>query len=285
VRRPLALVAAVVVCAVSSAGATAAEPASLETKLTKALSGPSLSLARTSAVAVDLQTGTVLFGHNPALAVAPASNEKLPVSWAALAQLGPGYRFHTEVYGVGERSGPSWDGDLVLKGFGDPSLATADLDRLAGVIRGRGIRTVTGRIRGDESFYDSKRGGAGWKAGWVGIESPPLSALVVDPETTVLGIPTRATIEALGNALNNAPHTLRAAVVPREARVVDADHRQLRADERAAARSADGAEAVKRDRIRPHAGHADAAADIRLDLPLPSERVEERAILHGLERR
>jgi len=180
VRRPLALVAAVVVCAVSSAGATAAEPASLETKLTKALSGPSLSLARTSAVAVDLQTGTVLFGHNPALAVAPASNEKLPVSWAALAQLGPGYRFHTEVYGVGERSGPSWDGDLVLKGFGDPSLATADLDRLAAVIRGRGIRTVTGRIRGDESFYDSKRGGAGWKAGWVGIESPPLSALVVD---------------------------------------------------------------------------------------------------------
>jgi transglutaminase-like putative cysteine protease len=41
-----------------------------------------------------------------------------------------------------------------------------------------------------------------------------LSALVVDPKTTVLGIPTRATIVALGHALNNAPHTLRAAVVP-----------------------------------------------------------------------
>src|SRR3954462_4877546 len=43
-----------------------------------------------------------------------------------------------------------------------------------------------------------------------------LSALVVDPKTTVLGMPTRATIVSLGNALNNAPHTLRAALVPVE---------------------------------------------------------------------
>jgi serine-type D-Ala-D-Ala carboxypeptidase/endopeptidase (penicillin-binding protein 4) len=174
------LVAAVVACALSASAATAAEPTSLETKLTKALAGPSLSLSRTSAVAVDLTTGAVLFAHNASLPVAPASNEKLPVSWTALTQLGPGYRFHTEVYGVGERDGPSWDGDLVLKGFGDPTLTTADLDRLASVIRGRGIRTVTGRIRGDESFYDTRRGAAGWKSGWIGIESPPLSALVVD---------------------------------------------------------------------------------------------------------
>ncbi len=41
-----------------------------------------------------------------------------------------------------------------------------------------------------------------------------LSALVVDPKTTVLGVPTRATISSLGHALNTAPHTLRAAVVP-----------------------------------------------------------------------
>jgi len=183
VRRRFALVAAVaavVVLAVSSAAATASDPTALDRNLTRALAGPSLSLARTSAVAVDLATGTVLFSHNSSLPVAPASNEKLPVSWTALTQLGPGYRFHTEVYGVGERAGPSWDGDLVLKGYGDPTLATSDLDRLAAVIRGRGIRTVTGRIRGDESFYDTKRGAAGWKPGWIGLESPPLSALVVD---------------------------------------------------------------------------------------------------------
>jgi serine-type D-Ala-D-Ala carboxypeptidase/endopeptidase (penicillin-binding protein 4) len=181
VRRHLALAAAVaLVSAISASAATTAEPLALEAKLTKALAGPSLSPSRTAAIAVDLATGAVLFTQNGSLPLAPASNEKLPVAWTALTQLGPGYRFHTEVYGVGGRDGPSWDGDLVLKGFGDPTLTTADLDRLASVIRGRGIRAVTGRIRGDESFYDTKRGAAGWKPGWVGIESPPLSALVVD---------------------------------------------------------------------------------------------------------
>ncbi len=41
-----------------------------------------------------------------------------------------------------------------------------------------------------------------------------LAALVAEPKTSVLGVPTRATLTALGHALNNAPHTLRAAVVP-----------------------------------------------------------------------
>ncbi len=127
-----------------------------------------------------MSTGTIVFAHNESLPVAPASNEKIPVSWAALTRLGVGYRFHTEVYGVGARAGTAWDGDLVLKGYGDPTLSTADLDRLAATIRGRGIRSVSGRILGDESFYDTKRGAAGWKRYFVGGETPPLSALVVD---------------------------------------------------------------------------------------------------------
>jgi hypothetical protein len=84
------------------------------------------------------------------------------------------------VYGVGQRDGADWDGDLVLKCFGDPTLSVADLDRLAATVRGRGIRSVTGRVLGDESFYDRKRGAAGWKSYFVGMEAPPLSALVVD---------------------------------------------------------------------------------------------------------
>ena len=70
--------------------------------------------------------------------------------------------------------------DLVLKGFGDPTLATADLDELARDVEAEGIEHVTGRIRGDESFFDARRDAPGWKAGFLGLESPPLSALVVD---------------------------------------------------------------------------------------------------------
>ena len=39
---------------------------------------------------------------------------------------------------------------------------------------------MTGWIRGDESAFDLRRGGAGWKPYFVGGETPPLSALVVD---------------------------------------------------------------------------------------------------------
>ena len=94
----LAVVA--VVCA-AAATATAAGPAGLEPRLAHALAAPSLSLGRTAALAVDLPTGAIVFAHNESLPVAPASNEKIPVSWAALTRLGVGYRFHTEVYGVG----------------------------------------------------------------------------------------------------------------------------------------------------------------------------------------
>jgi D-alanyl-D-alanine carboxypeptidase/D-alanyl-D-alanine-endopeptidase (penicillin-binding protein 4) len=179
IRRALLLAIAATACALATT-ASAAGPATLQPKLTAALTSSSLSLGRTSALAIDVATGTVLYAHNSSRAVAPASNEKIPVSWAALTSLGPRYRFHTEVYGTGVRAGATWDGDLILKGFGDPTLSTADLDRLAGTIAGRGIRTISGRVLGDESFYDRKRGAAGWKHYFIGGETPPLSALVVD---------------------------------------------------------------------------------------------------------
>jgi D-alanyl-D-alanine carboxypeptidase/D-alanyl-D-alanine-endopeptidase (penicillin-binding protein 4) len=168
----------------ASAAATApAATTALEAtapKLTKALRSPHLSLRRTAALAVSLQTGQVLYAHNETLPVLPASNEKIPVSWAALVRLGPGFRFRTEVLGAGALRGSTWDGNLVLKGYGDPSLTTRDLDRLAARVRTVGIRTVTGRVLGDESYFDSRRGAPGWKRYFVGGETPPLSALVVD---------------------------------------------------------------------------------------------------------
>ena len=178
--KPRATIFVALSACVACTTSTAAPTTGIAPKLTKALVAPSLSLGRTAALAVDVATGTVVFAHNAALPAAPASNEKIPVSWAALVQLGVGYQFHTEVYGAGARDGATWNGDLVLKGFGDPTLSTSDLDHLATTIRGRGIRAVTGRVLGDETFYDAARGAPGWKPSFVGVETPPLSALVVD---------------------------------------------------------------------------------------------------------
>jgi serine-type D-Ala-D-Ala carboxypeptidase/endopeptidase (penicillin-binding protein 4) len=172
-----AVSAAIAAIVVSSPLAASSD---LSTRLAKTLRSPNLSLERTSAIAVDARTGVVLFAHNESAAVVPASNEKLPVAWAALTRLGPSYRFTTQVLGVGDRVGTTWDGDLYLRGSGDPTLAAGDIGRLAAALRAAGIRRVTGRVLGDESAFDTMRSVAGWKRFFVGIESPPLSALVVD---------------------------------------------------------------------------------------------------------
>ena len=120
-----------------------------------------------------------MYGANPFRALLPASAEKLPVSFAALRVLGPRYRFRTTVVGSGTPRGTTWRGDLYLVGHGDPTLGPLDLDRLARQVVAAGILRVTGQVRGDETHFDTRRDAPGWKAGYLGIESRPLSALSV----------------------------------------------------------------------------------------------------------
>jgi D-alanyl-D-alanine carboxypeptidase/D-alanyl-D-alanine-endopeptidase (penicillin-binding protein 4) len=129
---------------------------------------------------VELPTGHVVFARNADLALEPASNEKLSVTYASLVELGPAYRWPTEVLGEGRRVGSTWEGRLILKGFGDPTLTSADLKRLVGILWRSGIRRVTGGIAADASAFDSRRVADGWLPSFEGVESPPLAALVVN---------------------------------------------------------------------------------------------------------
>jgi serine-type D-Ala-D-Ala carboxypeptidase/endopeptidase (penicillin-binding protein 4) len=160
--------------------APATGAASLQTALARALRVPHVSLASTGAVAIDLTTGETVYSRNASLSLLPASNEKLAVTYAALTALGPGFRIETDVLGEGEEIGTTWQGDLVLKGYGDPTLSSAGLADLARQVRAAGITAVTGRVLGDESWFDTRRTAPGWKASFYIYESPPLSALIVD---------------------------------------------------------------------------------------------------------
>ena len=122
----------------------------------------------------------MIFQHNGAMPLIPASAEKLPVAFAALRELGPSFRFHTEVLGSGTLVKSEWRGDLYLVGHGDPTLAVADVGRLARDLKAAGIRSVTGGVVADERHFDARRAAPGWKPSFLGIESPPLSALVVN---------------------------------------------------------------------------------------------------------
>ena len=165
---------------------------------------PHVSAARTGAVAFDLTTGTALFERNPALSLVPASNEKLAVTYAALEILGPGYRIETDVLGRGELVGTTWRGALILQGHGDPTLSSADLASLARQVRAAGIRRVAGAVLGDESYFDSRRTGPGWKPSFYISQSAPLSALTVDRtwfHTHHSGVPAAAAAALFKDAL------------------------------------------------------------------------------------
>ena len=151
-----------------------------QTQLTRALHARYVSPARTGAIVLDLQTGGTLFAHNSRLSLEPASNEKLGTTFAALSALGPSFRIETDVLGEGQQSGATWQGNLVLKGYGDPALSFAQLNSLARQVAADGIRDVSGRILGDESWFDKHRTGVGWKPDFYLHQSPALSALIVN---------------------------------------------------------------------------------------------------------
>ena len=184
------------------AGRTATLP--LTTRLAQALAVPGYPKSTSAAVAVDLTTGKPLFMRNPDLSLAPASNEKLPVTFAALHELGTSYRFRTEVLGRGRQIGATWQGDIFLKGFGDPTLTSGGINRLAAQIGALGITRISGRVLGDESWFDARRTAPGWKPDFYISESPPLSALVVDRAVYDGHIALRPALAAAGAAAPGA---------------------------------------------------------------------------------
>jgi D-alanyl-D-alanine carboxypeptidase/D-alanyl-D-alanine-endopeptidase (penicillin-binding protein 4) len=215
-RRHLAtLLTLVALAAPASSPARLGQETPLQARLARALRVPHVAPARSAAIALDLTTGSVLYSQNPARSLAPASNEKLPLTYAALVELGPAFRIETDVLGQGEQDGTTWLGTLVLKGNGDPTLSRAGLRSLATQVRDNGIRTVSGGIMGDETFFDTQRTVAGWKPSYFIDESPPLSALVVNRARVggyVSRSPALAAATAFRDALESAGVTVQGPI-------------------------------------------------------------------------
>jgi serine-type D-Ala-D-Ala carboxypeptidase/endopeptidase (penicillin-binding protein 4) len=160
--------------------AQAGSRSAFQAHLARALHAKHVSPSRTGAIVLDLQSGETLFAHNARLALRPASNEKLATTYAGLTALGPSFRIETDVLGEGQLSGTTWLGNLVLKGYGDPALSAAQVKKLARQVAAAGVRHVSGRILGDESWFDARRTGLGWKPDFYLHQSPALSALIVN---------------------------------------------------------------------------------------------------------
>jgi len=100
----------------------------------------------------SLKSGITLYSLNSNKKLMPASNNKLYTCAAALASLGPEYTFETSIY--------EEDGNLYLKGGGDPDFSLEKLDSLAQIVASQ-INTID-TIYVDESMMDSLHYGEGW---------------------------------------------------------------------------------------------------------------------------
>ena len=109
-----------------------------------------------SAVAVVIQpvdAGDALVSHRAGASVNPASVMKLITSYAALDLLGPAFTFHTDVLADGKLADGVLDGNLVIRGGGDPKLTYERLWQLAHQLRARGVREIRGDVIVDRGYF------------------------------------------------------------------------------------------------------------------------------------
>jgi serine-type D-Ala-D-Ala carboxypeptidase/endopeptidase (penicillin-binding protein 4) len=138
----------------------------------------------------DASTGIPIFRSNAENFFVPASNTKLFTTALALSRLGPRFRIQTTVNAVEPAGSDGLLGcDLVLKGAGDPSLKTADLDWLADQLFERGIRRITGNVIGDDTAFLWEPYNPGWSIDdAVEGYGAPVSALTLNDNTITLHI-------------------------------------------------------------------------------------------------
>jgi D-alanyl-D-alanine carboxypeptidase/D-alanyl-D-alanine-endopeptidase (penicillin-binding protein 4) len=185
-RTAIALASAALAALATPVDAHAAEA------VARALTAYTASHPDTSALVWRLEPDgpTAVAAHRADTPRAPASTMKLVTSSASLIALGPTFRFTTRLYASedavlkhGRLGGP-----VYLQGGGDPLLSTrayarahlggrgGNLPRLARPVRLLGVRTIDGPIVADESVFDAKRLGRGWRS-YYSLYSPPLSGL------------------------------------------------------------------------------------------------------------
>jgi D-alanyl-D-alanine carboxypeptidase/D-alanyl-D-alanine-endopeptidase (penicillin-binding protein 4) len=104
----------------------------------------------------SLDTGELLYERNADEPLIPASTNKLFTAFTAFKKLRPIYTFKTNVYVTGPIRDGKLAGDLYIKGGGDPSLVSERLWMLVNELIRSGIRTVSGNLIVDSSYFDKE---------------------------------------------------------------------------------------------------------------------------------
>jgi D-alanyl-D-alanine carboxypeptidase/D-alanyl-D-alanine-endopeptidase (penicillin-binding protein 4) len=145
-----------------------------------ALKAARLQPSSTGIYVQEVGSNRPLLSINADRAMNPASVMKLVTTYAALELLGPAFVWKTGVYENGTRRGDVLEGDLIIKGVGDPKLTQDDLALAMRAIRARGIREIRGNIVLDHSAFDVSSYDAGK------FDGDPLRAYNAGPDALLV---------------------------------------------------------------------------------------------------
>jgi D-alanyl-D-alanine carboxypeptidase/D-alanyl-D-alanine-endopeptidase (penicillin-binding protein 4) len=165
------------------------DPASpLNDAVRRLLNAPALSGGQVTVAVLDVASGRYLAAHGAHALMNPASNAKLYTAAVALATLRGDHRFVTSLNGTLKDG--AVDGNLTLRGFGDPSLTKDDLAGLVAELKTRGVRRIEGDLVVDQRFFDGETTPPAFEQQpneWAPFRAP-VAAVSVDENTVTLSI-------------------------------------------------------------------------------------------------
>ena len=126
----------------------------LSPKVQQALKTNKLQNDALSLVMIPLDGPGTPTVFNADVSMNPASTMKLVTTYAALEMLGPTHQWKTEFYTDGTLSNGILQGNLYLKGGGDPKLNMEKLWLLMRDLRANGVQQITGDLVLDRSFFE-----------------------------------------------------------------------------------------------------------------------------------
>ena len=158
-----------------SAKPIAAPPTALAQRLDNTIDESDLGAARWGVSVISMTDGAAVYQRNADKLFTPASNMKIYTTGVALDLLGADYRWRTSVYGAQPDANGRVPGDLILYGRGAPDLLASSKDenrgslaKLADDLYARGVRSVSGNLVGDESYFRGDPLGDGWQ--WTDLQ-------------------------------------------------------------------------------------------------------------------
>ncbi len=130
-----------------------AAPRGVPKPVADALKAAGVPLSAVAVVVEPAAVGAPIVSHRAAMPMNPASVMKLVTSYAALDLLGPAFTFRTDALLAGTLHDGVLEGDLVLRGGGDPKLTYERVWQLVHQLRARGLREIRGDVVLDRSYF------------------------------------------------------------------------------------------------------------------------------------